>query len=119
MSSRHCRALTLSILGMQSRCPSTSYLAASVEYLVNIPGYLATRVQYFGNTPGYLAASVEYFQNTPRYLAVSVQYFKKSQKSKSLPGRKYELSLALRLHRWSSGCSHTGAYLEKNVFYST
>ena len=76
MSSRHCRALTQSILDMQSRCPSTWYLAASVEYFENIPRYLATRVQYFGNTPGYLAASVEYFQNTPRYLAVSVQYFR-------------------------------------------
>ena len=30
MSSRHCRALTLSIPSMQSRCPSTWYLAASV-----------------------------------------------------------------------------------------
>ena len=76
MSSRHCRALTQSILGMQSRCPSTKYLDPSVEYFENIPRYLATRVQYFGNTPGYLAASVEYFQNTPRYLAVSVQYFR-------------------------------------------
>ena len=64
MSSRHCRALTLSIPSMQSRCPSTWYLAASAEYFENIPRYLAARVEYFGNTPGYLAVSVEYFWST-------------------------------------------------------
>ena len=81
MSSRHCRALTLSIPSMQSRCPSTWYLAPSVEYFENIPRYLATKVQYLRNTPGYLTASVEYFQNTPRYLAVSVEYFQNTPRN--------------------------------------